>query len=103
MTFVLSAKKKLAVIGGLISSCLLLVIVGTTSGVSAAPSCNAADFTVNGVFDLNGYLACQAGLAGGLPSTGSNNLQIIGIALGLLAIGIAAVIVSSRERRRHAA
>ena len=102
MYLVLNAKKKLAVVGGLISSCLLLLIVGTTSGASAATSCNAADFTVSGVFDLNGYLACQAGLTGGLPATGSSSLQIIGIALGLLAIGIAAVIVSARERRRAA-
>ena len=72
---------------------------------AAATSCDAADFTVGGVFDLDGYLACQASLAGdggNLPATGSNTLQIVGIALGLIAIGVAATVIALRERRRTA-
>ncbi len=98
-----SVKQKAAAFTGIVTSVMLFVVFGTMSTAAAAPaSCSAGAFTVGGVFDLTGYLACQAALAsGGLPETGSNSLQIFGIALGLLAIGIAAIYVSSRERRRH--
>lgn len=72
----------------------LVIGLGTTAG--AAPVCNAANFTVGGVFDLQGYLACQAGPS--LPSTGNGSLQIAGIAAGLLVIGGASVITSRKNR-----
>lgn len=71
--------------------------LGTTAG--AAPVCNAGDFTVGGVFDLQGYLACEAGP--GLPSTGGGSLQFAGIAAGLLVIGGASVIASRKNRAAH--
>ena len=82
----------------------LSVVMFMGGASAAAASCDAADFTVGGVFDLDGYLACQAALAGGggLPETGSNTMQIVGIALGLVAIGVAATVIALRERRRAA-
>lgn len=73
------------------------LVVGGATGAEAAASCNAADFTVNGVFDLQGYLACTAGQGGGLPATGNSTLQIAGIAVGLLAIG-GGILATARKR-----
>lgn len=95
-----SKNKVVGAVGALgLALTVLFVIVLSPSGASAA--CNAADFTVGGVFDLNGYLACESAGAGGLPATGSQTLQLAGIALAFLAIGLASVIVS-RQRRSSA-
>ncbi|MFZ4717974.1 MAG: LPXTG cell wall anchor domain-containing protein [Ilumatobacteraceae bacterium] len=90
-----------AVLVGLTGLTMVMFMGGASA---AATSCSAADFTTGGVFDLQGYLACQAALAdgGGLPATGSNTMQIVGIALGLIAIGVAATVIALRERRRAA-
>jgi LPXTG-motif cell wall-anchored protein len=74
------------------------LIAGVGAPAGAAASCDAADFTVDGVFDLDGYLACTAGTGGGLPSTGSSTLQIAGIALGLLTIGGGFLYSANRKR-----
>ena len=50
------------------------------------------------MFDTDGYLACLAGAGGGLPSTGSNTAQIVAIALGLVVLGVAAVMVAKKRR-----
>jgi len=76
---------------------LAVLAANLTSSASAATSCTAADFTVNGVFNMDGYLACLSG-AGGLPSTGSNTFQIVGIALGVIAVGVAAILVARKRR-----
>lgn len=74
-----------------------LFLAASPSGVSAA--CTASDFTVGGVFDTQGYLACLASEANGLPATGDNTMQIVGIAIALLTIGIAFGVISLRARR----
>lgn len=97
--------KVIAGVSTLVALTGLTVVMFMGGASAAATSCDAADFTVAGVFDLDGYLACQASLAGEggtLPATGSNTLQIVGIALGLLAIGVAATVIALRERRRTA-
>jgi LPXTG-motif cell wall-anchored protein len=76
---------------------LAVLAANLTSSASAAASCNVADFTVNGVLNMDGYLACLSG-AGGLPSTGSNTFQIVGIALGLVVVGVAAFLVARKRR-----
>lgn len=81
---------------------LTVLVTNLFSSASAAVTCNAADFTTNGVFDTDGYLACLAGAGGGLPATGSNTAQIVAIALGLLALGVAAVIVAKKRRTTFA-
>ncbi|MEI8238982.1 MAG: NPXTG-anchored protein [Actinomycetota bacterium] len=78
---------------------LAVLAANLTTSASAAATCNASDFTVGGVLNMDGYLACLSG-AGGLPSTGSNTFQIVGIALGLVAVGVAAILVA---KKRHAA
>jgi LPXTG-motif cell wall-anchored protein len=78
------------------------LVVGSGTGAGAAASCDAADFTVDGVFDLQGYLACTAGQGGGLPATGTSTLQIAGIAVGLLAIG-GGILATARKRPDQAA
>ena len=74
-----------------------LFLAAAPAGVSAA--CSASDFTVGGVFDTQGYLACLASEATGLPATGNNTMQIVGIAIALVTIGIAFAVVSIRARR----
>ncbi len=80
-----------------------MLVAGVGSPASAASQCDAADFTVGGEFDLDGYLACVGGtggggVGGGLPATGSNTVQIIAIAIGLLAIGGAFIFTAYRGR-----
>ncbi len=74
-----------------------LFLAAAPSGVSAA--CDAATYTVGGVFDTQGYLACLASEANGLPATGNNTMQIVGIAIALVTIGIAFAVISVRARR----
>jgi LPXTG-motif cell wall-anchored protein len=81
------------------SSALVLMSVGGT--VSAAPACSASDFTSNGVFDTDGYLACLAGAsggAGGLPATGSDTTRLFVVAAGLCVVGVGSVIASKRRQ-----
>lgn len=90
-----------AAVLGLVS---LLTVLATNlfSSASAAATCSASDFTTNGVFDTDGYLACLAGQGGSLPTTGSNSFQIAAIALGLVVLGLAAVIVAKKRRSTFA-
>ena len=74
-----------------------LFFAAAPAGVSAA--CTASDFTVGGVFDTQGYLACLSAQSNGLPATGNNTMQIVGIAIALLTIGVAFAIISVRARR----
>ena len=71
------------------------ILLLSPSGLSAA--CDPEAFTVNGVLDLEGDLACEAG-AGGLPATGSENLQLAGIALALIVVGFASLYIARRQR-----
>lgn len=70
------------------------------STVTAASQCTIANFTVNGVFDQEGYLACLAAAGGGtgLPGTGNDSLQSVGIAASMLLVG-GALAVSAQRRR----
>jgi LPXTG-motif cell wall-anchored protein len=88
----------------------MFVLMPTSSASAAAPTCDAASFTVNGEFDIDGYLACLAGAGApgidapvtggtGLPSAGSDVAQIVALAVGLLIIG-AGISLSSARRRR---
>lgn len=75
----------------------------TMSSPAQAVTCNSADFTSNGQFDLTGYLACLAGGGsggggGGLPITGSDAFQYVALGLGALAMGVAARVVAVRRR-----
>jgi LPXTG-motif cell wall-anchored protein len=81
---------------------LTVLVTNLFSSASAAATCTAADFTTNGVFDTDGYLACLAGQGGDLPATGSNTAQIVAIALGLVALGVAAVMVAKKRRATFA-
>jgi hypothetical protein len=74
-----------------------LVLLLTPSAASAA--CDPADFTVNGEFDVQGYLACEAAAGGGLPATGSQALQMAGLALAVVIIGVAALVLAKQQRR----
>lgn len=76
---------------------------GLGAGANAASTeCTAANFTSNGVFDQEGYLACLAAAGGGtggtLPATGQDGLQTLGLAAGLLLIG-GGLVVSAQRRR----
>lgn len=80
------------------------VLVGAPMSTQALSQCDPADYTVGGVFDLDGYLACGAGAGGGgLPATGGNNLQIIGVAAGVLAIGVGMFVTARRSQQQHEA
>jgi hypothetical protein len=80
-----------------------VLVTNFFSSANAAATCTAADFTVNGVFNIDGYLACLAGDGGTtLPSTGSNTAQFVAIALGLVALGVAAIIVAKKRRATFA-
>lgn len=79
-----------------------VLVTNFFSTASAATTCTAADFTTNGVFDIDGYLACLAGDGGTLPTTGSNTAQFVAIALGLVALGVAAIIVAKKRRATFA-
>ncbi len=82
---------------------LTVLVTNLVSSAGAAATCNAADFTTNGVFDTDGYLACLAAAGGGgLPATGSNTFQVVAIALGLVALGVAAVFVAKKRRSTFA-
>ena len=89
-----------------------------TGGAVASADCHddavdASDFFVDGELDISAYLAAvEAALAAcaptapgvgapgaGLPSTGANTSALLPIALGLTAVGGAAV-VSTGVRRR---
>jgi LPXTG-motif cell wall-anchored protein len=93
-----------------------LVIAGglsLTGGAVASADCHddavdATDFFVDGELDISAYLAAvEAALAAcaptapgvGLPATGANTSALLPIALGLTAVGGAAV-VSTGVRRR---
>ena len=80
--------------------------VGLGAGAASATSqCTVANYTNNGVFDQEGYLACLAaggpGGGGGLPATGSDSLETIGLAAGVLVVGGA--LVASAHRRKSSA
>jgi hypothetical protein len=92
---------------------LLLVpmILGLTFGVSSAveatptcpPAINAADYTVDGTFDVDAYLAAlAAALAacdGDIPKTGnSDSSQILTLALGLSSVGLILAVPTVRRR-----
>ena len=75
----------------------LVAVLLSPSGAQAA--CTQDQYTVGGVFDLQGYLACLAAESGGtIPGTGSNTMQIIGVALAFLVIGAAATFAPRRTR-----
>ncbi len=95
-----STKKMIALATAFVVAVTVLLFL-VQSDASATTACTAAAFTDgSGNFDLEGYLAC---LSGALPSTGSsNNLQIVGIALGAAAIGAGLLFVSARSRRQSA-
>jgi hypothetical protein len=96
---VASKNKAIAAIGAAsLAVGVALVLLLSPSAASAA--CDAADFTVNGEFDIQGYLACEAGAGGGtLPATGSPTLQIAGIALAAVIVGVAALALNRKQRR----
>jgi LPXTG-motif cell wall-anchored protein len=86
---------------------------GFSAGAAAAApdECTVDNFTANGVFDQEGYLACLAAGAGApgapsrpgvLPATGQDPLQAVGLAAGLLLVG-GSLAVSSRRRKSSAA
>jgi LPXTG-motif cell wall-anchored protein len=83
------------------SSFILATTVGGTA--SAAPVCDAADYTVNGTLDLDGYLACLAGTGGGtapagqLPSTGSDMMRMVALGIGASVVGLGAVLAAKRR------
>ena len=97
-TLVASKNKAVAAVGvATLAVGIALVLLLSPSAASAA--CVAADFTVNGEFDLQGYLACEAGAAGTLPATGSPALQMVGIALAALIMGVSALVLTRQQRR----
>jgi hypothetical protein len=70
----------------------------TLSSPAQAVTCDQATFTSGGQFDLDGYLACLSGGAGGLPSTGSDVAQYVALGVGAVAMGVAARVVAVRRR-----
>lgn len=82
--------RKIGVIAaGLGAVSFLTAVIMSPSGAQAA--CTTADFTTDGTFDLQGYLACLAAESGGtLPDTGSGVVQIVGIAVAFIVMGAAA-------------
>ena len=88
------------------------MILGLSFGVpsvvtAATPTCppaiDAADYTVDGAFDVDSYLAAlAAALAacdGDLPNTGSSDSsQILALALGLSSVGLIVAVPTIRRR-----
>jgi LPXTG-motif cell wall-anchored protein len=72
----------------------VLVFMSVSGSASAAPVCNGADFTKNGVFDTDGYLAC---LSGELAATGSDTMKLVAVAGGLTIVGLGAVVAAKRQ------
>jgi hypothetical protein len=110
----MNKKVLLLTIAAMTAAAFLVAIM--LSPAAARAECTADQFTVNGVFDLQGYLACQVASAGpvpgatgsgvkaagsGLPVTGSDATQLVGIALAIAVVGIAGVLVSNHERRKQ--
>lgn len=71
-----------------------LTLAGVGSSTASATECTAANFTTDGVFDMEGYLACLSGL----PSAGSNSLDTLGVAAGVIVLGGAMVLAGRRRR-----
>jgi LPXTG-motif cell wall-anchored protein len=71
-----------------------LTLAGVGASPASATECTAANFTSGGVFDMEGYLACLSGL----PSAGSNSLDTLGVAAGLVVVG-GAMMFAGRRRR----
>jgi hypothetical protein len=95
---VASKNKTVAVVGAAsLAVGVALVLLLSPSAASAA--CDPADFTVNGEFDVQGYLACEAAAGGGLPATGSQALQMVGLALAAIIVGVAALVLARQQRR----
>ena len=87
---------------------ILGLAFGVSSAVEATPTCppaiNAADYTVDGTFDVDAYLAAlAAALAacdGDIPQTGnSDSSQILTLALGLSSVGLIVAVPAIRRRR----
>jgi LPXTG-motif cell wall-anchored protein len=79
-------------------------------GANAAAPCvpepvSALDFVVDGEVDLAAYLAAVAAAnaacapSGGLPRTGANTSTLVPLAMGLTALGGAAVATTAVRRR----
>lgn len=68
-------------------------LAGVGASPAAATECTTANFTSGGVFDTEGYLACLS-----LPQSGSNSLDTLGVAAGLVVVG-GAVMFAERRRR----
>ena len=75
-----------------------IAVAGLAGSSSAASACTADEFTTDGTFDQDGYLACLAAESN-LPPTGQNSLDTVGIAAGLAVLGGGLLVAS----RRHAA
>ncbi len=87
----------------------VIVISGLTGNTvaSASPTCppiiNASDYTVDGDFDIDAYLAALAAALAAceedLPNTGSSgSSQILTLALGLSSVGLIVAVPAARRR-----
>lgn len=74
--------------------CLCFMASGSAP-TFAATECTAEAFTVGGVFDSEGYLACLA-----IPATGSDVMGKIAIASGISILGVAAIVGKSKGRQK---
>ena len=77
-----------------------MLALSGAGAAGAAASCNIADFTTGTTVNMDGYLACLSGA--GLPSTGTDMTQVIGLGAGLVAVGAAAFVVARQRRTQRA-
>jgi LPXTG-motif cell wall-anchored protein len=100
MKRIVAKKRTLGLAAGAAAlSTFLFAVVLSPTGAQAA--CTSEQFTIDGTFDMDGYLACLAAESapGSLPGTGSDSVQLAGVALGMAVVGAAAVATSKRNRR----
>lgn len=89
---------------------LIVMSFGISSSAHAAPTCppviKAGDYTVDGKFNLDAYLAALGAALGDcnalLPKTGSSDSsQLLGLGLGLGSLGVALAASSATRRRSN--
>jgi len=78
--------------------------VATAATPTCPPAIDAADYTVDGTFDVDAYLAALAAALeacdGDIPQTGNSDFsQVLTLAVGISSVGLIVAVPAIRRRR----